>query len=125
MCVCGGGGGCVCVCGGELFWNFNCLEGILYVFLWTETGLAFLDRSRTEIGTPTKRLQVKKKAIKSPTLFYECPFNNTAHYYVLKRYNFSCYQWRHQLILMNSREIVRKYLRDDFKYEWAERTIKH
>ena len=55
---------CECVCGGgvgeELFWNFNCLEGILYVFLWTETGLAFLDRSKTEMGTSTQCLQVKK-----------------------------------------------------------------
>ena len=54
---------CRCVCGGvgeELFWNFKCSQGILYVFLWTETGLAFLDRSRTEMGTPTQRLQVKK-----------------------------------------------------------------
>ena len=25
----------------DLFWYFNCLEGILYVFLWTEKGLAF------------------------------------------------------------------------------------
>ena len=33
----------------------------------------------------------KKKVIKSPTSFYEYPFNNTAHYHVLKRYNFSCY----------------------------------
>ena len=44
------------------------------------------------MGTPTQRLQVKKKVIKSPTSFYEYSFNNTAHYYVLKRYNFSCYQ---------------------------------
>ena len=62
----------------------------LYVFLWTETGLAFLDRSRTEMGTPTQRLQVKKKVIKSPTSFYEYSFNNTTHYHVLKCYNFSC-----------------------------------
>ena len=44
----------------ELFRNFNCLEGICYVFLWTETDLAFLDRSRTKMGTPTQRLQRKK-----------------------------------------------------------------
>ena len=40
--------------------------------------------------TPTQRLQVKKKVIKSPTSFYEYPFSNTAHYHILKRYNFSC-----------------------------------
>ena len=56
---------CVCVCVvGKLFKNLNCLEGILFVFLWTETGLAFLDRSRTEMGTPTPSLQVKKMVIK-------------------------------------------------------------
>ena len=48
--------------------------GISYVFLWTEKGLAFLDRSRTEMpGTPTQRLQVKIMVIKSPTSFYEDP----------------------------------------------------
>ena len=51
----------------------------------------FLDRSRTEMPwTPTQGLQKKKMVIKSPTSFYEDPFNNTAHYHVLKRYNFSC-----------------------------------
>ena len=57
---------------------------------WTEKGLAFLDRSRTEMGTSNQRLQVKEMVIKSPTSFYEYPFNNTAHNYVLKRYNVSC-----------------------------------
>ena len=66
-------------------------RGISYVFLWTEKGLTLLDRSRTEmLGTPSQRLQVNKMVIKSPTSFYEYPFNNTAHYHVLKRYYFSC-----------------------------------
>ena len=86
MCV------CVCVCvvcvwGGALL-KF-CVEGILYVFLWTEKDLAFLDRSETDMGTHTQRLQVKM-VMKSPILFYEYPFNNIAHYHVLRRYNFSC-----------------------------------
>ena len=42
--MCGGGGG-----GGALL-KFYLFIGVLYVFLWTETGLAFLDRSRTEMG---------------------------------------------------------------------------
>ena len=70
------------------FLNFNCLEGISYVFLWTEKGLAFLDRSWTEMQethpTPTGKTR------ESRTLFYEYPFINTVHHYVLKRYNFSC-----------------------------------
>ena len=48
-------------------------------FLWTETGVAFLDRSRTEMGTPTQRLQVKKKKkkvyTKSPSIFCEYPLS--------------------------------------------------
>ena len=47
-------------------------------------------------GTPTQGLQVKKKVIKSPTSFYEDPFNNTAHYHVLKRHNFS---WSHLILV--------------------------
>ena len=35
-----------------------------------------------------------KMVIRSPTSFFEDPFNNTAHYHVLKRYNFSCSQFR-------------------------------
>ena len=55
------------------------------------------------MGTPTQRLQVKKKVIKSPTSFFEYPFNNTAHYHVLKRYNFSCYSFCKNILKYLSR----------------------
>ena len=41
---------------GSLFWNFNCLEGPIF-FLTTETGLIFLDRSRTGMRTPVQPIQ--------------------------------------------------------------------
>ena len=61
------------------------------MFFWTETGLAFLNRSWTEMpGTPAHHLQVQKMVFKFRTSFYERPFNNTTHYHYFKRYHFSC-----------------------------------
>ena len=61
MCVCW----CVCVGGGALL-KFKLFRGDFICFLWTETKFAFLDQTRTWMGTPTQRLQVKNMVI---TLF--------------------------------------------------------
>ena len=63
------------------------------------------------MGTPTQCLQVKKKkVIKSPTSFYEYPFNNTAQYHVLKRYNFSCSHYNISLLGMKIMVVKLIYL---------------